>query len=245
VIPAAGAETGRIVATGAKERVATGRLRRRLESGDFAVTAEIQPPRGPDPQGIERTARSLREWSDAVNITDNQSSFVRLSSFASSLIALAANVEPVMQLTCRDRNRIALQSELLSAAAMGTPNVLLMTGDHPRFGDHADAKPVFDLDSIQLLWAARTMREQRRLLSGRELDTAPEWFIDTVENPFSPPTGFRAARLGKRVAPLTRLHCPHPASSRRPLPRQAPSTHPDPRGRGRRARSPRPARAAT
>jgi methylenetetrahydrofolate reductase (NADPH) len=105
-----------------------------------------------------------------------------------------------MQVTCRDRNRIALQSDLLSAGAMGIPNVLLLTGDHPRFGDHADAKPVFDLDSVQLIWTARTMREQRRLLSGRELDPAPDWFIGAVENPFSPPVDFRAARLGKKVA---------------------------------------------
>jgi methylenetetrahydrofolate reductase (NADPH) len=185
---------------GALAGVAGGRLRRRLETGQFAVTAELQPPRGPDPQGIERGARSLRGWVDAANLTDNQSSFVRLSSFAASLVAQAAGVEPVMQLTCRDRNRIGLQSDLLSAAAMGIPNVLLLTGDHPRFGDHADAKPVFDLDSVQLIWTARTMREQRRLLSGRELDAAPRWFIGAVENPFSPPIGFRAARLGKKVA---------------------------------------------
>jgi methylenetetrahydrofolate reductase (NADPH) len=191
------------VALGATEvtpRPAFGRLRRRLESGRFAVTAEIRPPRSADIDTIRRSALSVAGWVDAVNITDNQSSFVRLSSFAGSLVAMAAGVEPVMQLTCRDRNRIALQSDLLSAGAMGIPNVLLLTGDHPRFGDHADAKPVFDLDSVQLVWTARTMREQRRLLSGRELDPAPDWFIGAVENPFSPPVDFRAARLGKKVA---------------------------------------------
>jgi methylenetetrahydrofolate reductase (NADPH) len=177
-----------------------GRRRSRLESGERAGTAELRPPRGADADAIGRRAAALAGWVDAVNITDNQSSFVRLSSFAGSLLALAAGVEPVMQLTCRDRNRIALQSDLLSAAAMGIPNVLLLTGDHPRFGDHADAKPVFDLDSVQLIWTARTMREQRRLLSGRALDPAPQWFIGAVENPFSPPTDFRAARLGKKVA---------------------------------------------
>ncbi len=194
----ASAASGATVA--AQRRPALGRLRRRLESGSFAVTAEIRPPRSADPDLIRRGAGSLDGWVDAVNITDNQSSFVRLSSFAGSLIAMAAGVEPVMQVTCRDRNRIALQSDLLSAGAMGIPNVLLLTGDHPRFGDHADAKPVFDLDSVQLIWTARTMREQRRLLSGRELDPAPEWFIGAVENPFSPPIDFRAARLGKKVA---------------------------------------------
>jgi methylenetetrahydrofolate reductase (NADPH) len=109
-------------------------------------------------------------------------------------------VEPVMQVQCRDKNRIALQSDLLGAAALGIPNVLLLTGDHPRFGDHPDAKPVFDLDSIQLIWTARTMREQRKLLSGRELKPGPDWFIGAVENPFAPPLQWRAERLGKKVA---------------------------------------------
>jgi methylenetetrahydrofolate reductase (NADPH) len=174
-------------------------LRRRLESGEVTVTAEIGPPRGADPDAIRRKVEPLRGWVDAVNITDNQSAFVRLSSWAGSLLALAAGVEPVMQLTCRDRNRIALQSDLLSAAALGIPNVLLMTGDHPRFGDHPEAKPVFDIDSVQLMWAARTMRDEGRLLSGRRLDPAPGWLIGAVENPSAPPTRFRAARLGKKV----------------------------------------------
>jgi methylenetetrahydrofolate reductase (NADPH) len=122
-----------------------------------------------------------------------------MASWAGSLVVAQAGVEPVMQLTCRDRNRLALQSDLLAAAAMGIPNVLLMTGDHPKFGDHADAKPVFDLDSVQLLWAARMMRDEGRLLSGRALSTRPGWFIGAVENPFAPPAGFRAARLAKKA----------------------------------------------
>jgi methylenetetrahydrofolate reductase (NADH) len=176
------------------------RLRARLESGGFAVTAEIGPPRGADAEAVGVKARLLRGWVDAVNITDNQGSHVRLSSWAGSLAALAAGVEPVMQLTCRDRNRIALQSDLLSASAMGIPNVLLLTGDHPKFGDHAEAKPVFDLDSVQLLWTARTMRDDGQLLSGRTLDPPPAWFIGAVENPFAPPERFRASRLGKKIA---------------------------------------------
>lgn len=184
---------------GPAARAGAGRLQRRLEAGEFAVTAEIGPPRGADLGGIRRKAELLRGWVDATNITDNQSSYVRLASWAGSLAVLAAGVEPVMQVTCRDRNRIALQSDLLSAAAVGIPNVVLMTGDHPRFGDHADAKPVFDLDGVQLVWTARTMRDQGRLLSGRTLDPPPAWFIGAVENPFAPPVGFRAARLGKKV----------------------------------------------
>jgi methylenetetrahydrofolate reductase (NADPH) len=105
-----------------------------------------------------------------------------------------------MQLQCRDRNRIALQADLLGAAAMGIPNVLLLTGDHPRFGDQPDAKPVFDMDSIQLTWTAREMRDRHRLLSGQELKQPPAWFIGAVENPFAPPLRWRAERLGKKVA---------------------------------------------
>jgi methylenetetrahydrofolate reductase (NADPH) len=175
-------------------------FRAALEGGAFTVTAEIGPPRGADAEAIGRKVSPLRDWVAAVNITDNQGASVRLSSWAGSLLAMAAGVEPIMQLTCRDRNRIALQSELLGASTMGIPNVLVMTGDHPRFGDHAEAKPVFDLDSVQLLWAARTMRDDGKLLSGRKLDPAPSWFLGSVENPSAPPAGFRAARLGKKVA---------------------------------------------
>jgi len=178
----------------------SGRLRRALASGRFVVTAEIGPPRGADPAAIAKKADLLRGWVDAANVTDNQSAHVRLSSFAGSLLAMSAGVEPVMQLTCRDRNRIALQSDLISAATLGIPNILLLTGDHPRFGDHPDAKAVFDIDGVQLVWTARTMRDQGRLLSGRRVDPAPHWLIGTVENPFSPPISFRARRLAKKVA---------------------------------------------
>jgi methylenetetrahydrofolate reductase (NADPH) len=163
--------------------VAPGVLRRRLAAGAFAVTAEIGPPRGADTAPVSRKAALLRSSVDAVNITDNQSAAVRLSSLAGSLAALAVGVEPVMQLTCRDRNRIALQSELLSASALGVPNVVIMTGDHPRHGDHSDATPVFDLDSTQLLRVAGDMRDHGKLMSGGELKPPPSWFLGAVENP--------------------------------------------------------------
>jgi methylenetetrahydrofolate reductase (NADPH) len=188
------------VISGNGHRPISGRLRRTLDSGRFAITAEIGPPRGADPDAIGKKAALLRGWVDAANVTDNQSAHVRLSSFAGSLLAMSAGVEPVMQLTCRDRNRIALQSDLISAAALGIPNILLLTGDHPRFGDHPDAKAVFDIDGVQLVWTAATMRDQGRLLSGRRVDPAPHWLIGTVENPFSPPISFRARRLAKKVA---------------------------------------------
>ncbi len=176
-----------------------GALRRRLAAGEFAVTAEIGPPRGADTAPVSRKAAILRGWVDAVNITDNQSAAVRLSSLAGSLAALAAGVEPIMQLTCRDRNRIALQSELLSASALGIPNVVIMTGDHPRHGDHSDATPVFDLDSTQLLRVAGDMRDHGKLMSGGELKPPPSWFLGAVENPPGRPSADRTAAGGSAL----------------------------------------------
>ncbi len=180
--------------------ITTAGLRGRFASGAFAVTAELGPPRGADPGELLRKAEPLRGWVDAVNITDNAGAHVRMASWAGSLLVAQAGIEPVMQLTCRDRNRLALQSDLLAAWAVGIPNVLLMTGDHLKFGDDPDAAAVFDLDSVQLLWAARTMREEGRLISGRALTGRPGWLIGAVENPFAPPAGFRAARLDKKAA---------------------------------------------
>ena len=179
---------------------ARSQLQAKLEAGQFAITAEIGPPRGANVGPIRRKAKLLKDWIDAANVTDNQSAVVRMASWAGSLVVMQEGLEPVMQLQCRDRNRIALQSDLLGAAAMQIPNVLLLTGDHTRFGDHPDAKGVFDLDSIDLVWTARTMQQQAKLLSGRELKPAPRWFIGAVENPFAPPLKWRAERLGKKIA---------------------------------------------
>jgi methylenetetrahydrofolate reductase (NADPH) len=168
-----------------QRRTGTGAVsfRQRLEAGKFAVTAEIGPPRGADTAPVTRKAAMLRGWVDAVNITDNQGATVKLSSLAGSVAAHRAGLEPIMQLTCRDRNRIALQSELLSASALGVPNVLIMTGDHPRNGDHPEATAVFDLDSTKLLAVATAMRDQGRLMSGAELKPPPSWLLGAVENP--------------------------------------------------------------
>ena len=192
-------DNGRVIPPGAV-KYADSHLQAVLQRGRFAVTAEIGPPRGANVAPVRRKAKLLRDWIDAANVTDNQSAVVRMASWAGCLVLKQEGVEPVMQLQCRDRNRIALQSDMLGAAALEIPNILLLTGDHPRFGDHADAKPVFDLDSIQLIWTARTMREQRKLLSGRELKPAPDFFIGAVENPFAPPLKWRAERLGKKIA---------------------------------------------
>jgi methylenetetrahydrofolate reductase (NADH) len=176
------------------------RLQRRLASGDFAITAEVVPPRGATFSGIKRVATHLQDWIDAANITDGQGAVTRMSSWAGSLGLLQAGVEPVMQFSCRDRNRIALQADLLGAGAAGIPNILCLTGDHPRFGDHPDARPVFDFDSVQLVWTARTLRDEKRLLSDEKLSVAPRWFIGAVENPSAAPQRFRAERLGKKIA---------------------------------------------
>jgi methylenetetrahydrofolate reductase (NADPH) len=176
------------------------RLQARLQEGEFVVTSELGPPRGAGVKDFRRKAQLLRDWIDAANVTDGQSAVVRMASWAGCIVAMQEGIEPVMQLQCRDRNRIALQADLLGASAVGIPNMLLLTGDHTRFGDQPDAKGVFDLDSIQLVWMARTMRDQKQLLNGRELRAAPAWFIGAVENPFAPPLQFRAERLGKKVA---------------------------------------------
>jgi methylenetetrahydrofolate reductase (NADPH) len=175
-------------------------LRARLESGQFAVTAEIGPPRGAGPGAVRRKAAALRGWVDAVNITDNQGAHARMASWAGSLLAAQAGVEPVMQLTSRDRNRLALQADLLGAWAVGIPNVLLMAGDHPKFGDHPDATPVFDLDTVQLIGAARGMRDEGVLLSGQRLAVRPGWLIGAAENPFTAPADSPTARLGAKAA---------------------------------------------
>ena len=177
-----------------------GRLERSLVSGRFTVTAEVVPPRGASLNRLRRIARLLRPWIAAANVTDGQSAQTRMSSWAGCYGLMQEDVEPVMQLQCRDRNRIALQADLLGAAAIGIPNMLCLTGDHQRYGDQPEAKGVFDLDSIQLTWLARTMRDEQRLLSGRRLATAPRWFIGAVENPFAAPQRFRAERMGKKVA---------------------------------------------
>jgi len=183
-----------------RDRLPGGRLRDRLTRGGFAVTAELGPPRSADPGPLVRAAETLRGRVDAVNVTDNQNAHVRVSSLAAAVIVQNAGIEPVLQITCRDRNRIALQSDLLGAGALGIPNVVLMTGDHPKYGDHADAKPVFDLDGTGLLGAARTLRDEHRLLSGTELDPAPSWLVGAVVDPFTPPPELGAAPLAKKAA---------------------------------------------
>ena len=174
---------------------APGRLADALRTGRFAVTAEVAPPRGADVTGLRETARLLRGWVDAANVTDNQGARVRMSSLAGSAVLLAEGLDPVMQMTCRDRNRIALQSDLLAAGGLGVPNVLLMTGDRPERGDHPDAPGVFDLDSDSLTAAARALRDDGTLLSGQTVDPPPRYLIGAVD-----PGAGEPERLARKVA---------------------------------------------
>jgi len=171
-----------------------------LRSGKFAVTAELGPPRGADRSVIEKKAAILKGYGDAFNITDCQTAVVRMSSIASGRIVLDAGLEPIIQMTCRDRNRIAIQSDLLGAAALGAKNLLCLTGDHQKFGDHPMAKGVFDIDSVQLIQMVKILRDEKKFQSGQELKTSePRFFIGAAENPFADPFKFRAIRLAKKI----------------------------------------------
>lgn len=177
----------------------TGNLEKVLASRHFAVTAECGPPRGADPDVIRRKGNVLKEYTDAVNVTDNQTAVVRMSSMASCVILGEMGIDPVLQMTVRDRNRIALQSDVLGASALGIRNILCLSGDHQSFGDHPGAKNVHDLDSVQLIDTLRVMRDESKFLSGQEIKGRPDIFIGCVENPFADPFEIRAMRLAKKV----------------------------------------------
>jgi len=170
-----------------------------LQRGIFAVTAEVGPPKGTERSVIEKKCLQLRDYVDAVNITDNQTAIVRLSSFASCLIARECGVEPVMQMVCRDRNRIALQSDFLGACALGIENFLCLTGDHQSMGNHPQAKNVFDIDSVQLLSILNDMKEKKIFQCGETLKGEVKAFLGAGENPFADPVEFRVYRLAKKV----------------------------------------------
>lgn len=175
-------------------------LEQKLRLKQFVVTAELTTFDGADAEQVRQRAQMIAPYVDAINCTDNTGARVHLSSVACGAIVAHMGLEPVVQLTCRDRNRIALQSDLLGAAALGITNILCLTGDDVSAGDHPDAKPVFDLNSIQLLRLAKTLRDEKKYLSGRKIKPAPEFFIGAAENPFAPPLDYRADRLATKVA---------------------------------------------
>jgi len=176
------------------------KLERILAAGHFAVTSECGPPRSADPEVVAHKAQMLADFVDAINVTDNQTAVVRQCSLASCIRIKQLGLEPVLQMVTRDRNRIALQSDLLGAASFGIHNVLCLTGDHQSFGDHPNAANVFDLDSTQLIQTVKMMRDECKLLSGFEMKDCPKMFIGAAENPFADPFEIRVSRLAKKVA---------------------------------------------
>ena len=173
-------------------------LREKLASGKFVVTAEVGPPKGVDIEEMKKNAELLKDRVDAVNITDQQSSVMRIGSLAGAHLVKQWGLEPVFQLTCRDRNRLALQSDLLNAYVMGIENVLCLTGDHVALGDHPDAKPVFDLDSVSLLAAIKGL-EQGRDLGGKELAGSPRFFSGASVTPCAEPLEPQIIKMEKKV----------------------------------------------
>ena len=174
-------------------------LEKVLDSGRFAVTAEAGPPKGTSPTVIQRKGELLRYCCDAVNITDNQTAIVRMSSLAGCILLKQQGVDPVMQIVCRDRNRIGIQSDVLGAVALGIGNILCLSGDHQKFGNHPTAKNVFDIDSIQLIQTLKNMRDEKKFLSGEDITGEVPLYIGAVENPYADPFKFRVTRLGKKV----------------------------------------------
>jgi methylenetetrahydrofolate reductase (NADPH) len=177
-----------------------GRFERLLRAGQFLVTSELAPPDSADPEEVFQRARIFDGYVDAINATDGSGANCHMSSLAVCALLTRVGYAPVMQISCRDRNRIAIQGDILGAAAMGVCNLLCLTGDGVQAGDHPQALPVFDLDSMSLLETARTLRDEHHFLSGRKISHAPRVLLGAAENPFARPLEWRAARLGKKVA---------------------------------------------
>jgi 5,10-methylenetetrahydrofolate reductase len=174
-------------------------LEKVLESGRFAVTAEAGPPKGASAAVMVRKAEILRHCCDAANVTDNQTAIVRMSSLAGCLLLKQQGIDPVMQIVCRDRNRIAIQSDVLGAVALGIGNILCLSGDHQKFGNHPTAKSVFDIDSIQLIQALKKMRDEKKFICGEDISGEVPLLIGAAANPYADPFEFRVVRLAKKV----------------------------------------------
>jgi len=175
-------------------------LEKVLTSGHFAATGELGPPKSADGEVIRHKAAFLKGITDGVNITDNQTAIVRMSSFSVAVMLLNLGLEPTMQVTCRDRNRLAIQSDLLGAAALGVKNVLCLTGDHLKFGNHPTARGVHDLDSLQLIAMLKALRDEKKFANGEVMEVEPRFFIGAAENPFADPFDYRPYRLAKKIA---------------------------------------------
>ncbi|MFZ2509455.1 MAG: methylenetetrahydrofolate reductase [Steroidobacteraceae bacterium] len=180
--------------------VSPGRFERVLRAGWFTVTCELAPPDSADPEEVYRRARVFDGYADAINATDGSGANCHMSSISVCALLTRVGYAPVMQISCRDRNRIAIQGDILGAAAMGVCNLLCLTGDGVQAGDHPHARPVFDLDTVSLLGIARTLRDDHHFESGRRITMAPRVFLGAAENPFAEPFEWRALRLAKKIA---------------------------------------------
>ncbi len=188
------------------DRDPSSHLHRLLLAGEFVVTAEMQTSDSADPAHVAELAETLRGKVDAVNCTDNSAAHAHIAPMAAARLLLDQGVEPLMQLVCRDRNRLALQADLLGAAALGVRNIVCMTGDDVSTGDHPETKPIYDIDSVHLIRMARIMRDEGTYLSGRQLTHAPDYLIGAVENPFAPPLEFRPDAPGHEDRGRRRVH---------------------------------------
>ncbi len=174
-------------------------LEKVLKAGHFAFTGECGPPKGANVKELKEKFHHLKGCVDAVNITDNQTAVVRMSSWAASALMVGEGMEPNFQMVCRDRNRLAMQSDILGAYALGIRNMLCLSGDHQKFGNHPESKNVYDIDSMQLIAMVKKMRDEETFLNGEKLDVAPKMFIGAAANPFADPFEFRVHRLAKKI----------------------------------------------
>lgn len=174
-------------------------LEKVLRAGHFAFTGECGPPKGANVEHLKEKVAHLKGMVDAVNVTDNQTAVVRMSSWAASTILVQEGIEPNFQMVCRDRNRLAIQSDILGIYAMGIRNMLCLSGDHQRFGNHPESKNVYDIDSMQLIALVKKMRDEEKFLNGEEIDVPPRLFIGAAANPFADPFEFRVHRLAKKI----------------------------------------------
>lgn len=175
------------------------RLEKVLESGALAVTSECGPPRGARPEKIKEKAELLRNCVDAINVTDNQTAMVRMSSWAACILIKQIGLDPILQMVTRDRNRLAMQADIIGAYSHGINTMLCISGDHPHFGDHPMAANVYDLDSVQLLQAVANMRDQGVFQGGKDIDNPPKMFVGAAANPFADPFELRVLRLAKKI----------------------------------------------
>jgi methylenetetrahydrofolate reductase (NADPH) len=174
-------------------------LEKVLKAGHFAFTGECGPPKGANVEHLKEKVAHLKNVVDAVNVTDNQTAVVRMSSWAASTIMLQEGVEPNFQMVVRDRNRLAIMSDILGVSAMGIRNMLCLSGDHQRFGNHPQSKNVYDIDSMQLIALVKKMRDEGLFMNDEEIDMPPRLFVGAAANPFSEPYEFRPYRLAKKV----------------------------------------------